>query len=272
VALAETPFYFPGKRSQLFAVLHETAVPHSSLPFVICHPFGEEKLWAHRALVSLARVLADNGHPVLRFDLSGNGDSEGEFSDFSVETAIDDIGAAVDLLKSRTAASQVGLLGLRLGATFASRTAETRDDIAALVLWAPIVDGHRYMQELLRINLTTQLAVFREIRADRDQLAAALRAGHTVNVDGYEIGHALFEQLSTLKLTDGPKSFSGRCLIVQVDKQEAANPSKDLEDLRGLYANATLQSVREDPFWKEIDRFYYEAPNLAASTMRWLHG
>ena len=90
----------------------------------------------------------------------------------------------------------MGLLGLRLGATLAATAAESRPDVDRLVLWAPIVDGARYAQDLLRINITTQLAVYREVREDRAALVEAMRAGQTANVDGYEVGIAMYEGLT----------------------------------------------------------------------------
>ena len=269
--LAETPFFFPGPQTSLFGILHESAADApSGQPYVFCHPFGEEKLWAHRVFVTFARRLAAAGHPVLRFDYMANGDSEGDFSQFSVETALADINCAIDLLKTRTSAEQVGLLGLRLGASFATRAAAARRDVSTLVLWAPIVDCSRYMQELLRSNLTTQMAVYKEIRADREALIASLRVGQSVSVDGFDIGLSLYEQMSGLRLSEGSGPLVDRCFIAQIDRNETAPLSRDLEGLRAACPNATLQLVREDPFWKEIDRFYDSAPNLSAATMAWL--
>ena len=31
-----------------------------------------------------------------------------------------------------------------------------------------------------------------------------------------------------------------------------------------------MDVIREDPFWKEIERFYDTAPNLFAATLDWL--
>ena len=80
--MKETPFFFEGDTGSLFGLLHE---PDPATPareaFVFCHPFGEEKLWTHRTYVSMARRLAERGHPVLRFDFLGNGDSDGAFAD-----------------------------------------------------------------------------------------------------------------------------------------------------------------------------------------------
>jgi uncharacterized protein len=265
----ETPFFF-GRTPRLFGVLHEPAVAQQRTPFVFCHPFAEEKLWAHRVYVNFARELAQLGHPVLRFDYVGNGDSDGDFQEWCLEAALEDIGRAVDELKGRTSATEVGLLGLRLGASLAAQAAESRHDISKLILWAPIVDGHRYMQELLRVNLTTQMAVYREIRADREQLAQSLREGRTVNVDGYELSLALYRQLSEMRLNDRARSFAGSCLLVQLDRSDRARPLRELEVLRAHYSKGDLRFVQEEPFWKEIERFYDTAPNLFAGTLEWL--
>jgi exosortase A-associated hydrolase 2 len=265
--MSEIPFFFDGRSARLFGVLHENG-PARGVPFVFCHPFGEEKLWTHRVFVSFARRLAQRGHPVLRFDYTGNGDSEGDFSATSVTTTEADIQTAIEMLKARLSAPRVALLGLRLGATLAARVADARDDVDRLVLWSPITDGHRYMQDLLRINVTTQMAVYKAVRLDREQLAAELRAGSTVNVDGYEIGGRFFEELSALSLT-GARRFGGRCLIVQADRP-GAKPMPDLQQLGASYGAVETKLVEESPFWKEIDRFYDAAPNLFAATEAWL--
>lgn len=266
----ETPLFFSRGGERLFGVLHEPDRHSARMPFVFCHAFGEEKLWAHRVFVSFARHLAGAGHTVLRFDYLGNGDSEGEFESSCIDTIAHDICAAIEYVRKRTDASTVGLLGLRLGATLAALVAETRLDVSTLVLWAPIVDGSRYIKDLLRMNLTTQMAVYREVREDREALAATLRAGGTVNVDGYELAQPMFEQLSAVKLGATADRFGGRCLILQVDRSDSAQPQRELRDLWHRYRHAELRVVQAEPFWKEIETFYDAAPTLFATTREWM--
>jgi exosortase A-associated hydrolase 2 len=268
----ETPFFFEGDAGALFGLLHEPSAgaPARTEAFVFCHPFAEEKLWTHRTYVTMARALAGRGYPVLRFDCRGNGDSDGAFPDFSLSGALDDVARAVDTVRARTGATAVSLLGLRLGGTVAALSAERLAGIARLVLWAPVVDGSRYMQEQLRVNLATQLAVYKEIRQDRNALVADLQAGATVNIDGYQIAWPLFQQLSEIKLTASPRPFAGPCLIIQVDRVDGAKPTAEMEQLRGAYAHGSLALVREEPFWKEIEAFYERAPRLFDSTLAWL--
>jgi exosortase A-associated hydrolase 2 len=266
----EEPFFFPDATRTLFGVYHEAAGAEPKLPFVFCHPFGEEKLWTHRVFVTFARALAGRGHPVLRFDARGNGDSTGSFAESSIATTVEDVGMAVDTLRRRTGAGGVGLLGLRLGATIAAVAADDRPDVKALVLWAPITDGARYAQDLLRINITTQLAVYREVREDRAALVEGMRQGRTANVDGYEIGWAMYDGLTRLSLKGGPSAFASPVLIVQLDRGPTAPPQADLVALTARYPTATRLQAQEEPFWKEIDRFYDTAPNLFATTLDWM--
>jgi exosortase A-associated hydrolase 2 len=269
-ALDETPFFFGNDGAALFGVLHRPIGTARHESFVFCHPFGEEKLWTHRVFVTFARQLAAAGHTVLRFDHRGNGDSQGVFGDTTLDTARADTRAAIAELRARTGAEAVTLLGLRLGATVASLVAEELPDVHRLILWAPIVDGARYMQDLLRMNVMTQTATFKEVRQDRTELVAALQSGLTVNVDGYEMGLGMYESVSASNLAAAPHSFRGDCLIVQVDSQP--KPAPDVQKLASTYARATATFAQEEPFWKEIPRFYQDAPNLFTATMQWLDG
>jgi uncharacterized protein len=269
-AMTETPLFFTSGDRSLFGVFHEPSRDAALTPFVFCHAFGEEKLWTHRVFVSFARRLAAEGHAVLRFDYMGNGDSGGHFSESSLGTTRADVRCAIDEVRRRTGAAQVNLLGLRFGATVASLVAEEAPGIEHLVLWAPIVDGGRYMQDLLRINLTTQMAVHKEIRQDREALVAIMREGRTVNVDGYDMSLPMYDEVSAVKLDADPKRHAGKCLVVQIDRQPG-RPAADLAKLAAGYQLGSVTFAQEEPFWKEIQRFYDSAPNLFSVTLDWLH-
>jgi exosortase A-associated hydrolase 2 len=267
--MRETPFFFPGAGHSLFGVLHEPEARPIRGAFLFCHPLAEEKLWAHRVFVSFARQLVQHGYMVLRFDYMGNGDSEGSFEESSLSTARADVLSALDQVRGRAGVARVGLLGLRLGATIASLVAEECDWIDRLILWAPIVDGNRYMQELLRTNLTTQMAIYKEIREDREALVEVMRRGGSVNVDGYEMTFPLFSEVAAVKLGTVDKRFAWPCLVTQLDRAPA-RPAPDLQQIVSTYSDGTLVFAQEEPFWKEIARFYNAAPNLFDVTLSWL--
>jgi exosortase A-associated hydrolase 2 len=269
-AVVETPMFFENGSYRLFGILHQPVGPPSGTAWVFCHPFAEEKLWAQRVYVSFARILAARGAWVLRFDAMGNGDSEGQFSESSAETMLSDIGCAISVIKRSSQMSlEVGLLGLRFGATLAALAAERYPNVGKLVLWEPIVDGEKYMQELLRVNLTTQMAVYKEIRHKREDLVRLMQNGDTVNVDGYAIAYPCYEQASAVKLHEGRNQFTSPCLIVQVGR-EGQTIRPELKALHEAYPSADIRLAVEDQFWKEIKRWYRTAPNLFEVTVTWM--
>ncbi len=267
----ETPFFFASGGFNLFGVLHSPEVAKRRLPYLFCPSFGEEKLWAHLVYVNFARELASRGHPVLRFDYRGTGDSDGDFEDSTVETYLADIRCAIDVLVDRVGASMdVGLLGLRFGATLAALTAESVAEVRQLVMWSPVVDGAAYMQELLRVNLAMQMAMYREVRQGREALIQAMAQGQNANVDGYEIAEAMFKQVSSIQLLDGERRSKAKCLIVQIGQGSKPILEKRMSELCSLYPHGRAVVSAEEPFWKEIKSFYSRAARLYDDTLNWL--
>lgn len=143
------PFFFGDSARPLFGLHHP---PSGGTPrrwgVVICNPFGQEYLRAHRSLRELANRLAAEGFHVLRFDYYGCGDSSGDSEDVSLDQWLLDISAAIAEVKEASASQRFVLLGLRLGATLSAQLASQRGDVERLVLWDPILDGAAYLQEL----------------------------------------------------------------------------------------------------------------------------
>jgi len=278
--VTETPFYFYRGVTRLFGMLHAPSAPGSSLAYVMSHPFGEEKLWSHRVFVVFARTLAARGIPVLRFDYTGAGDSAGETASTSVDTYLDDLGAAVEALVARVpAATRVGLVGLRFGASLAAQFAERARLTqkfpvvlgGPLALWDPILDGESYIQELLRINLSTQLAVYGKVQESREVLVERIRAGGIANVEGYEIGLPLFASASLKELlpAEGLR-HAGGTLVMQIAATEKAKLREDQQRLAELSTDGTFQRAIEQPFWREIKAFCSRADNLQNQTLQWM--
>jgi exosortase A-associated hydrolase 2 len=278
--VTETSFFFRRDAAQLFGLVHTPGpdLPVRPLALLFSHPFAEEKLWSHRVMVSLARELAARGHIVMRFDYMGAGDSTGATPDTSLETHLADLDAAFAyLLEKHPRIQQIGLLGLRFGATlaalFAERAAGKYPQLsgAPLVLWEPVLDGANYFQELLRSNLTTQLAVHGKVLENREVLQERIRAGGKVNVDGYEIARDLFESCARPDLLGTePKTHTGPALILQIAPGAEPKPRNDLSALAGSYRSGTVARAAEQPFWREIKPFYGRAPQLQQATLQWL--
>ncbi|MCU1491272.1 MAG: exosortase system-associated hydrolase 2, partial [Acidimicrobiaceae bacterium] len=88
-----------------------------------------------------------------RFDYCGTGDSSGRSEDVeSVDDWVEDITCAVREVR-RLGATQVGLVGLRLGATLAALAAQRDGDIEALALWDPCSQGRGLLREQRALKL-----------------------------------------------------------------------------------------------------------------------
>jgi pimeloyl-ACP methyl ester carboxylesterase len=120
---------------------------------LLCNPFGEEALRAHRIYRVLATQLERTGHHVLRFDYGGTGDSMGDSRSVSVDGWLADLGVAADELCAVTGGRKVVAVGLRLGGTLAALAAARGGlRLRHLVLWDPIVDGAAYLRELAAMH------------------------------------------------------------------------------------------------------------------------
>lgn len=127
-----------------FGWLHEAP---GDVGVLICTGLGGEALGAHFPLRVLADRLADAGYPALRFDYANTGDSCDKPSEDPLAAWRDSVSAAADCLR-RSGVRRIVLCGLRFGATMAALEAATRDDVAALILLAPLVSGFSYSRVL----------------------------------------------------------------------------------------------------------------------------
>lgn len=136
----ERALVFTCHGQSLIGILAEPAsnVQPSAVLIVVGGP--QYRAGSHRHFVQLSRELANAGHPTLRFDVRGMGDSEGDMRSF--ESITDDIESAVDTLVANTAAStRVLLWGLCDGASAALLYLEQRRDprVGGLCLLNPWV-------------------------------------------------------------------------------------------------------------------------------------
>ena len=265
--MREDYFHLDLNGERVFAGHYRPDIP-ASQAVVLCHPLGEEKLWAHRVFVSFARDLAATGVSVLRIDFRGEGDSDREFEESDLETRIADTGLAIDAVRSlNPSVTEVSLVGLRMGAAVAAAAAARRTDVSRLVLWDPVTDGVAYMQTVLRLNLMYQMALHRRVVENRDALIARLREGQTVNIEGYEMAEPLFRQVSDFQLTTVLAQFSGQMIAVQIS-QDDVPVRPDLIALAEISPRFRIELAKEEPFWREIKSFYQRAPELTRLSMQ----
>ena len=166
IAAREEAFAFACEGESLFAVLHypkaqacaNTAAAATAVVIIVGGP--QYRAGSHRQFVHLARALAAAGHPVLRFDVRGMGDSTGSLLR-NFEQITPDVGAAIDALLQRIPQlKRVVLWGLCDGASAALLYLHDRPDprVIGLCLLNPWVRSvaslarthvkHYYLQRL----------------------------------------------------------------------------------------------------------------------------
>jgi alpha-beta hydrolase superfamily lysophospholipase len=123
----------------------------SQVGVVLCAPFGAEEESSHRSMLYLADCLARHRMCALRFDYPGCGDSEGDASERArLEDWVDAAAEAAEFLRQGAGCSEIGFVGLRLGAMVAG-LASQRARARWLALWAPVSSGRRHARELRAI-------------------------------------------------------------------------------------------------------------------------
>ena len=126
-----------GTNGSLFGILSMNREAPRRDPILIPNAGIVHRIGPHRLHVRIARHLAAQGYPVLRFDLHGLGDSGIAAKDVGYEQqAAEDISAAINVLK----ADQVGIIGLCSGADNAMRAAQVDERLHRLML----LDPHAY--------------------------------------------------------------------------------------------------------------------------------
>ena len=192
------PFFFGDEANVLYGVHH---APRGSTPrsagIVLCYPFAQEYMRAHRAFRQLALLLSAQGFHVLRFDYTGTGDSGGEPADMSLSRWDDDLRMAIEELMETAAVDDVWVVGLRLGGALAARAA-SHPAVRGIVLWDPIVTGAEQLAEATS--------------------GAAHGGTHSIAVGGVPIAPKLLAELRSLDLArDGTAVRTRGLLAVSAD-------------------------------------------------------
>lgn len=235
------PFYFGEPEHALFGVYHPPMVgPVRGTGVVLCHPMGQEYMRAHRALLRLAILLAGAGFHVMRFDLSGCGDSWGDCSQWRISRWVDDIALAVGELQSGCDATSICLMGLRLGGTVSMMAGANRDDVDGIVLWDPVVDGRSYRKEIVASHDEWLRGSFAEPKPNAVGVPAA-------EVLGFPLTEAMVEELDKVDLLSLRQSPGRKMYLVECE--ETAGCQELAAHLRGSGCTVSYDHVASPKVW-----------------------
>ncbi|MDM9621322.1 oligosaccharide flippase family protein [Rhizobium sp. S96] len=124
-------------------------VQKRSAAVLFVSPWGFEDMCSRKFFRVAAEHFADVGVPSLRFDYPGTGDAL-EVTDAPVTLAVWEsaIRGAAEKLKSLSGCSRIILVAQGLGATLAQRMGNTIEDVDAIVMLGPVLNGRAYLREL----------------------------------------------------------------------------------------------------------------------------
>ncbi len=237
----EYPVAFHCLGAKLSGMVHRSTA-EARLGVVIVVAGGPQyRVGAHRQFVSLARMFASNGYPVMRFDLRGMGDSEGDYLGY--EQSRPDIRAAIDeFLRREPALQGVALFGECESASGILFYAGEDARVLKIALANPWVRTPEVQAE-------TILKHYYLNRLRSREFWLSVRAGE------YKIGTSLISFLQVLaRSLKGHKSKRAAVAdISSVEFDHLPLPSRTAEGLRRFHGSVLLLMSGRDLIAREFD-------------------
>lgn len=249
-AIRIEPFLLDSPRGPLFCIYTAPADQPPQGAVLYLHPFAEEMHKSRRMAALQARAFAAQGHAVLQIDLTGCGDSAGDFADASWSAWLDDARLGHAWLTEKTA-QPVTLWGLRSGALLAADLAQRLQGMRSLLLWQPVSDGSLFLTQFLRIKLASEMLSEGQSKSGTKDLLAQLEAGQGVEVGGNMLSPAMARELGGIKLA----SIAPACPVSWLEVGAQAGPSVTPASQRianvwhAAGVSLQTQTVQGDPFW-----------------------
>ena len=264
-AIQIQPFFLESPRGPLFCL---SLVPSEKAPVggvLYLPPFAEEMHKSRRMAALQARALARAGYAVLQLDLSGCGDSAGDFGDATWEIWRDDVRLAHAWLAAHVS-GPITLWGLRLGACLAVDMAAELARVARLLLWQPVNSGEQFLNQFLRIKLASEMLSEGQAKTGTKDLLATLASGTGIEVGGYLLGPAMAQQLSRLKLAEQAPHCAVEWIEVGAQAGDHVTPASQrvVDAWRAAGVTMRTRTVPGEPFW--VTQEISECPALLGTT------
>lgn len=186
----------------LSGTLHQPR-EHSDRGIIIGHCFTCSR--HTRVLQQMGLDLTEAGFQVLRFDFSGNGQSEGVFVESSYSKHVSDMKAAMTFLTGRGVA-WLGLAGHSMGAVIALLTAAREKQIRMLCLLAGRLSG-------------TKAGHFLDER-QQAEIKRTGRVAFTSRGRSLELSREFFTDADRFDLPETIRTFDRPVLVVHGDRDE----------------------------------------------------
>lgn len=247
----ETPTIIECKGKRILGVIAEpNRSNQTGVVIIVGGP--QYRAGSHRQFTLLARQLAENMIPSIRFDYRGMGDSEGEFRNF--EEVDSDLRAAIDsLLEKIPCLRHVALLGLCDAASAALYYGHTDARVSDVILLNPWVHQetmaaktrlkHYYLTRLLQRSFWAKLLTGGlKLRHSLRDLSKTVKAANSSSIKdsaSLSIGNPRHGSPTYLqRMLDGLRLFKGEVLFILSGND--------------LVAQEFIALSHKDPRWRDI--------------------
>lgn len=182
----------------------------------------------------LANLLAKNQLTSLRFDFRGHGDSSGEFSKITIKGEINDLSAAVNLLKA-IGYKKIAIVGTSFGASVAVLYAKRKPaTISSLTLLCPVLD---YKRTFLEPETEWAQQWFTQ-----KAISKAKQTGK-LNLDGFHLGYNLLQEFRRFKPGETLLTLNIPTLIVH-GKEDSMVPYEVAQYYGKKYQKGNFLSIQ----------------------------
>lgn len=212
----------------LFASYHRPTGPARNIAYVVCQPLHLDLIQCYRSMRVCAEELAAAGFHVVRVHYDGTGESVGrtDRDPDRVAAWLESVRRAAAAVAAIPGVDGVGLIGVRIGGTFALETS-TRIDVSHLVLWeASPGAGYGREMEILASSSPQRVQRAAEGSSEPTTADAGLVAG------GYWLSEQTLKDLGGLELDKmQPRGRPDVLLVHRADRKPSPRLQKHLEGL-----------------------------------------
>lgn len=190
---------------------------------VMFHGFTGHKNENGYLFKQLTETLVERGYATLRYDFMGNGESDGDFTDYTFFTEIDDGIAIVKEAFTLNKERPIILLGFSMGGAIASRVSLLmKDYIDKLILLSPAGN----IPEIIRSKFAMQ----------------QLDENGNIDMGGYYMNIAMKDTLEGYDMYQGIETFEKPVLIMQGGEDTSVPPMYSRK-YHELYPNSEYNLV-----------------------------
>ncbi|MBO3746140.1 alpha/beta fold hydrolase [Streptosporangiaceae bacterium NEAU-GS5] len=197
---------------------------------VLIHGFTNNRMETGACFVRLSRLLERHGIASVRFDLSGHGESDGDFFDVTITGEIAETISVIRDVRALDFAdpSRIALVGMSMGGVVAGIVAAEEPGIRAVCLWAPAAVapfeiGSGYLK-------------------GRD-IGAHVAAKGYFDADGHRMSPALVEDITKLDVYGRSAAYTGPVHIIHGSDDDIVPIEYGRRYLDHYTGNATFDVV-----------------------------